>query len=711
MKKKRIAVAVLLGAVLSGLLSALLIVSTTATEPPFRGEALTYYQQLQGKGFPRDYAEQLTHLHLLYPTWEFEPLPVSARTWREALALETATPTVNLIHKSESYAAYRHAGNSQTYDSGVYYQASTAAIAYFMDPRNFLNEADLFQFYDQRAAGNWTEEALDAVLSGTFMDGAVLENGSTYAEYLLELGEELDIDPVFLAVKLRQEQGAGTSPLLSGKCGTLLAGYYESQTATTSDGKPIKPPAPGTMQTAELIALDGYYNLFNIKASGDGVFSIYYGAMQYAKSHSWNTKWKALRGGAEFLRKDYIEQGQSNIYLQKFDVNTATGSLHQYMQNVAGAMSEGRLLYRFFAENGLTDLACRFQIPVFTAMPTKPSPDPASGSCTALASAGTRFTYTVGLTAPVTQEAQAGAVFASLQLPHNGSLTLSGTVTHDYGIAALEYAWDGGAWITCANSGSLALAFDTLPEWGEHLLVVRARLSFGKTDLATHSLCAVLHVTVVPPPEVTLTLRSGSAEVVKRRYAGDRYTLPACADAGFAGYVGSDSTFYPSGYTLTLTSNVTYTAVFLDLHTLPGASLYIGAPEKGATHLRFEAAVNAQALALLPSDCITFQASLFRNSTAESVHTVLPEPYTDASGNTGMRVTLRTDDLITQADLQADFSASFSATLHYSNGKTHTVLASGSARRTALGVASAALADVSTSYPEQIRDYLQALLS
>lgn len=711
MKKKRIVVAVLLGAVLSGLLAAVLVVSTAATEPPFRGEALTYYHQLQDKGFPRDYAEQLTRIHLLYPAWEFEPLQISTRTWKEALALETATPTVNLIHKSESYAAYRHASNQQTYDSGVYYQASASAVAYFMDPRNFLNEADLFQFYDQRAVGNWTEAALDAVLSGTFMDGAVLENGLTYAEYLLELGEELDIDPVFLAVKLRQEQGAGASPLLSGKCGTLLAGYYENQTLTTSDGKPIKPPSPGTLQTAELTALDGYYNLFNVKASGDGVFSIYYGAMQYAKSHGWDTKWKALRGGAEFLRKDYIEQGQSTIYLQKFDVNSATGSLHQYMQNVAGALSEGRLLYGFFAENGLTDLACSFQIPVFTSMPTKPASDPAGGSCTALASADTRFAYTVELTEPVAQKEQTDAVFASLQLPHNGSLSLSGAVTHDYAIEALEYAWDGGAWITCASGGGLSVSFDSLPEWGEHLLVVRARLPYSKTSLATHSLCAVLHVTVVPPPEVTLTLRSGSAETIKHRYAGDRYTFPACTDAGFAGYVGSDGTFYPSGYTLTLTSSVTYTAVFLNLHTLPGASLYVGGQAKSATHLRFEAEVNAQALALLPDNSITFQARLFRNSTEETVCTVVPEPYTNGSGNTLMRVTLRTDDLTSRADLQADFSASFSATLQYSNGETRTLLASGSTRRTALGVASAALADVSTSYPEQVRSYLQELLS
>jgi hypothetical protein len=39
------------------------------------------------------------------------------------------------------------------------------------------------------------------------MEDAMLENGKTFAEYFLEIGQALDINPVYLAVKARQEQG------------------------------------------------------------------------------------------------------------------------------------------------------------------------------------------------------------------------------------------------------------------------------------------------------------------------------------------------------------------------------------------------------------------------------------------------------------------------------------------------------------------------
>ena len=702
MKKRNRILTALLSVLTVALLVAGLAVRIVGTEPPFTGAALTYYHALREKGFPDDYAARLTRIHLLYPAWEFEPLTVS-RSWKEAVSLETANPRTNLISGKADFSAYRHADNQTLYDSG-YYQASAAAVAYFLDPRNFLSEADLFQFYEQKQSGTLTPADLDAVLAGTFMEDAVLENGKTYAEYLVEVGEDVGVDPVFLAVKLRQEQGSGTSPLLTGKCGTLLADYYKNQTATTADGRQVKPPKPGEANEEELLALNGYYNLFNIKASGDGVFSIYRNALTYAKSHNWNTGWKALRGGAKFLSQDYISKGQSTIYLQKFDVNTA-GNPHQYMQNVGGALSEGRLLYGFFAANGLTDRACTFRIPVYKGMPTAASADPAKGECATYAAADTRYSYQSVLRQPVSGSAVRDAVFGSASVNHNATLTLLGSLTHTYGAVTYEYAWDGGEWqpLPVTEDGfGITFRPEDLPAWGDHLLTVRACHGYEKKRTATHTLCAAVTVTVVPPPKVTLTLRAGNAVEVKSRYMGDRYTFPLCNDPEFAGYVGSDGTVYPSGYELILTRDTTYTAIFLTFRELEGAALYTG-DLSGATHLRFEAEIPLAQLNALPAGSATLSARLFRQGVGSEV------PLMTGTGQSAGHLTVRTPDLVTQSDLHDDFSVTFSATLRYSDGSARTLTASGSSRRSAAMVAAAALADTAAGYSEPVKAYLRAL--
>ena len=116
----------------------------------FSGEAEEYYKELIAEGFPEDYAVSLTELHLLHPAWSFVPLKVSETdtrfTWDYVIGRETEKGDVNVIYSSDSYSAYHHPTNRKLYDSG-YYQASQQAVEYFMDPRNFLNETDIFQFY------------------------------------------------------------------------------------------------------------------------------------------------------------------------------------------------------------------------------------------------------------------------------------------------------------------------------------------------------------------------------------------------------------------------------------------------------------------------------------------------------------------------------------------------------------------------------------
>lgn len=240
-----------------------------------------YTQSLIDKGFPASYAQKLTALHALHPTWEFEPLLVTDMkeqyTWEYVLLQETENPKRNLVNKGNAYIPYRHATNEELYDSG-WYQASYETVSYFMDPENFLNEKDIFMFQNLFCSDTVTPEVVESALSGTFMANAVLYDDVTYAAYLVEVGRSLNVDPLHLAARLRQEQGvSGNSPLIKGTCGDKLWYYYENGVQTEND-KQILAPASGYDQDT-LQAYNGLYNYFNIGAAGTGYFAIYLGAM------------------------------------------------------------------------------------------------------------------------------------------------------------------------------------------------------------------------------------------------------------------------------------------------------------------------------------------------------------------------------------------------------------------------------------------------
>ena len=84
----------------------------------------------------------------------------------------------------------------------------------------------------------------------------------------------------------------------------------------------------------------------------------------------WNTPKKSIVGGAEFIYVNYINGGQYNSYLKKFNVNPGSGNVYknQYMTNLAAPSSEAVTSYNSYSKNGLLDQPLVFEIPVFTNM-------------------------------------------------------------------------------------------------------------------------------------------------------------------------------------------------------------------------------------------------------------------------------------------------------------------------------------------------------
>ena len=418
-----------------------------------------YYSQLIEKGFPADYADKLTELKLAHPTWSFEPLFISelnpAYTFDYIIKKETEDPQTNLVYPSNEYRDFFDKASGAVYDSG-WYSASDDAVRYFMDARNFLNESDIFQFEDLSYYDRDYSNGVKKIVDGTFMSGLVLENGSSFSDYVLSVGKRLSVSPVHIAARIRQEQGAsGNVGTVSGVCGDVLYDYYKKGTYIASDGTLINAPSSGYSKS-ELLSYNGYYNFLNIGATGTGLFNVYLSAMKRAKTGtpqmaaewgndtSWNKMYKAIYGGVYTLKDTYIDDYQNTLYLQKFNVDprSSRNFWGQYMQNVGAALSEGRSAYRSYKEAGILESEFVFSIPVYSGMPKTPCPDPSGGESDY--SAEELFSYVIRTDHPYTANTQGRESRGRIQVNADGQIRIQGYSVHTYGTQHYEISVDGG---------------------------------------------------------------------------------------------------------------------------------------------------------------------------------------------------------------------------------------------------------------------------
>ena len=162
----------------------------------------------------------------------------------------------------------------------------------------------------------------------------------------MRAGEQSGVNPYVLASMIMQEQGKGTSPLISGN----YAGY------------------------------SGYYNFFNVEAYQSGSMSaiergLWYASQSGSYGRPWNTVEKSILGGALNYGDNYVKAGQNTFYLKKFNVQGSNLYKHQYMSNVQAAASEGAKLAQAYTPE-VKNSALEFIIPVYNNMPDQPCAAP-----------------------------------------------------------------------------------------------------------------------------------------------------------------------------------------------------------------------------------------------------------------------------------------------------------------------------------------------
>lgn len=327
--------------------------------------------------FPESYRSALTSLHEKYPTWIF--VPINTNQDFEKSSYEFSRNDKSLIYytfdvgyRSISTTSYNYKKDEFYYhpqEGRRWYYASQDTVKYYLDPRNFLNEENIFMFESLEYNANvHNKNSVEQILGNTFMTAStLLEDGLTYKEkyngyatWFMNAAEKYSVNPIHLAARVRQEVGANGSIATSGA--TFTYTYKENGQDKIFKSK-------------------GLYNLFSIGAYGYSPPAIaglvYANGGVYGTNTKYERPWtspeKAILGGAAVIDNGYVSKGQNTIYFERFNVNPKTQNTlfaHSYMTNISAPVQEARTSYDAYKNAGLLDEILIFEIPIYNNMPT-----------------------------------------------------------------------------------------------------------------------------------------------------------------------------------------------------------------------------------------------------------------------------------------------------------------------------------------------------
>ena len=365
----------------------------------------SYCNTLKNAGFPASYCPYLSYLHEKHPNWVFK----AEKTGLTFLAAVNGESERNYTQAT----ANGYIASSTIREAGGWRTASDAYVAYMLDPRNYLNDQNIFAFenlsYDSKYH---TINVVKSIFSGTY-----LANNS-YPQYFIDAGSMYNVSPVHLASRVKQEGGtnssyAAVSGTVSGTCSRsayICSTYVDKSTkkivnasyVKMRDGagtnydivtrakkgesfkfvntklyKSEKGCSAGWYKINLTRSLKGIYNYYNIGAYNDNPvmrgLKAAAGCVDYNENTPWDSREKAIKYGASFIAGGYISVGQDTMYYQKFNTgpNTRTPKYtHQYMTNILAPASESLSTYDSYSSLNLINKAYVFKIPVYNSMPT-----------------------------------------------------------------------------------------------------------------------------------------------------------------------------------------------------------------------------------------------------------------------------------------------------------------------------------------------------
>lgn len=307
------------------------------------GLSSSYTQYIKSgiSAFPESYQKKLAYLKYLHPNWQFKAY-YTGIDWSELTFSSAENQCLKNTVSKENFidpSALCICGRSG--DVG-YYCASAKMVNFYLDPRNFMGEAMIFQFLDLANGSGVTREVVASATKDTYL--------AQYVDDIMSAANEAQINPLHIVATIFQELGrTGTPRAISG----TVPGY------------------------------EGLYNFYSYGATdGDGAVER---GLAKARECGWTSPRYALIDGAKrVLANNYISAGQTTKYFYKFDVvgneilTEAMGKKtykleyfygHQYMTNLRDPSSQAGSLFDIYAGNKILDESLTFTIPVYNNMP------------------------------------------------------------------------------------------------------------------------------------------------------------------------------------------------------------------------------------------------------------------------------------------------------------------------------------------------------
>ena len=324
-----------------------------------------YRKYLSDMGFPSSYIDALVELHKLHPKWRF-------RLLNTKLDWQTVIDNENVLGRNLLYYTYDEGYRSldpvsYNWETDTFnrhptetnwWYASEEAIKYYMDPRNFLTEKNIFMFEVLSYQPTYQNNTLiRSLLDKSFMPTIYKnfygeENMYNYAADFILAGDTYNVSPSHLASRIIQEGNNKSYVDYNGKRYTVFNFFNIRATGANPQ----------------------YRGLLWAAALGENAGGTSYGRV-------WDTPKKSIMGGAEFLSKDYISIGQDTLYFQKFAVSVKNGRYsHQYMQNITAPLTEGGKVYNAYKSVNSLDEDITFIIPMYLNMPAEKASVPKNGN-------------------------------------------------------------------------------------------------------------------------------------------------------------------------------------------------------------------------------------------------------------------------------------------------------------------------------------------
>ena len=321
-----------------------------STKTILKSYGATYTYNINSNDLPSNfdnkypgYRNLLQTLANAHPNWKFKLVETNLE-WETVINNEYqghGDKPKNLVPNTYSDEWICSICGRRAYDNGSWCCASRQAIEYTMDPRNTLNETNIFQHLELSNDTNITKDQVATMASKiSYLNKQNLID----AIYEVANNPNYNINPFYIIGKILQEQGSNAGVLCAGE-------GYQGQYV-------------------------GYYNLFNVGATGNTNYDVIMNGLEKAYDKGWDSPQKAIMGGINLIVNSYIKYGQDTLYFQKFNVIDTPYYSNQYAQNIFDSKSIGTTLRNYYRDAGLLESSFTFRVPLYLNMPIAPCSTP-----------------------------------------------------------------------------------------------------------------------------------------------------------------------------------------------------------------------------------------------------------------------------------------------------------------------------------------------